>query len=276
MANARTYAPQPIITIAPPSPAPAAPLPTSPPLPPLPPPPAAKSPKPQLAAPADPARRPSLRERFRSSFPGLAARLSGSSRGSGRSRVDPVLPRTYTQRQALFNAEDMLAPRRARQRPRSAQHCGPPLPPPTQPLPPTPTSAPVAEGGVAMPLPVPVPVPPVPKEREREAEAEGKPDGNAKAKPKPRPLPPVPEPKTPPPAVILPIVLRPNRLGEPVVPSERTRTQHHQPRRQEEEEHQQEAVLLLAPRRWGVGRGSDGSSPPPYPTHPYAVARAHT
>ncbi|KAN0137530.1 hypothetical protein V8E53_004581 [Lactarius tabidus] len=279
--QASTNAQQPVTAIAPalfPAGALASPAPR--PISPSLPPPPLPSKSPQPVAPAEPARRPSFPERFRSSFPGLAARLSGSSRGSGRSRVDPVLPRTYTQRRVLFNSNDMLAPRRPR--PRSAQQLGPPpAPPPTQPLPPTPTSAAVAAGGVpiprpilVVPVPAPAPVPvPVKQEHERERERERP---NGKTRRKVRPLPPLPKPKTPPP-VVLPIVLRPNRLGEPLLPP--LRIQHHQPRKQEQEqvEHQQEAVLVLAPRRWVIGRGSDGSSdsmPPPYATHPYAVARS--
>ena len=218
-------------------------LPTSPPLPPptlakSPPPAPLPPPPPPPPAPApEPNRRPSLRERFRSSFPGLAARLSASSRGSGRSHGDPVLPRAQTRR--FFNSDNMLAPRRPR--PGSAQlraPLGPPLsPPPTQPLPPTPTSESAAK-----------------EQREREAaEREGK----SKAKPKVRPLPPVPELKTPP--VSVPhVVLRPNRLGEPGLP------QQHQPRQQQG--HQQEAVVLVP--RGGWRDGISNVLPPPAYTSP--------
>ncbi|KAH9054687.1 hypothetical protein EDB87DRAFT_1767788 [Lactarius vividus] len=207
-----------------------APLPNSP----LPPPPPSKSPLP----PEPPTRRPSIRERIRSSLPGLAARLSGSSggtRASGSSRVDPVLPRAQAPPLPFFNADDMFAPRRAR--PHSAQQrltLGPPLsPPPTQPLPPTPTSA-SADGTLT-------------KKGSRESER-----SNGRGKLKVRPLPPLPDPKAPPPSV--PIVLQPNRLGDAgslLQPQEL-----HQQREEE--------GVLLVPRRLREPEGDSDMLPPPY------------
>lgn len=200
-----------------------------------PPPPPDKSPHP---APEH-VRRPSFRERFRGNFPGLAARLSGSSRGSGASRADPVLPRAqqHPRPQVFFNSDDMLAPRRARPR-STVVDLGPPLsPPPTQPLPPTPTSAaagvlgPAREGG--------------------------------RGKIKVRPLPPLPS---------VPVVLRPNRLGEPGLPLA--------PQQQEEHYHRPEGrqgeVVLLGPRgRWRERRSNGDSNvlppPPAYVTPAYGT-----
>ncbi|KAH9058947.1 hypothetical protein EDB83DRAFT_2315848 [Lactarius deliciosus] len=208
---------------------PTASLPNSP----LPPPPPSKSP-----APEPPTRRPSIRERIRSSLPGLAARLSGSSggtRGSGGSRVDPVLPRTQAPPLPFFNSDDMLAPRRPR--PRSAQQrltLGPPLsPPPTQPLPPTPTSA--SADGTLM------------KKGSSESER-----STGRGKPKVRPLPPLPDPRAPPPSV--PIALQPNRLGEAGLSL------------QPQELHQQEEedAVLLVPRRLRGPEGDSDMLPPPY------------
>ncbi|KAH9169803.1 hypothetical protein EDB89DRAFT_1393328 [Lactarius sanguifluus] len=202
---------------------------------PLPPPPPSKSPAP---APELPTRRPSIRERIRSSLPGLAARLSGSSggtRGSGGSRVDPVLPRTQAPPLPFFNSDDMLAPRRPR--PRSAQQrltLGPPLsPPPTQPLPPTPTSA-SADGTLT-------------KKGSRESER-----SNGRGKLKVRPLPRLPDPKAAPPSV--PIALQPNRLGEAGLP-----LQPQEPHQQREEE-----AVLLVPRRLRGPEGDSDMLPPPY------------
>ncbi|KAF8259042.1 hypothetical protein EI94DRAFT_1752571 [Lactarius quietus] len=177
------------------------------------------------------------------------ARRPGSSRGSGRSRVDPVLPRIHIHRQVRFNSDDMLAPRR--QRPRSAQQravLGLPLaPPPTQPLPPTPTSA---SAGAGIPIPS--------KER-ASGESKGSERSNGGAKRKVRPLPTPPAPNPPPPD--LPIVLRPNRLEEPMLPMS------------EQEGDQQEAVFV-APLGWWRDRGSNSSAhlmPPPYTSPPYGT-----
>ncbi|KAH8986769.1 hypothetical protein EDB86DRAFT_2221606 [Lactarius hatsudake] len=207
---------------------PTASLPNSP----LPPPPPSKSPAP---APEPPTRRPSIRERIRSSLPGLAARLSGSSggtRGSGGSRVDPVLPRAQAPPLPFFNSDDMLAPRRPR--PRSAQQrltLGPPLsPPPTQPLPPTPTSA--SADGTLM------------KKASSESER-----SNGRGKPKVRPLPPLPDPKAPP-----PVVLQPNRLGEAGLPFQL----------QELHQQEEEEAVLLVPRRLRGPEGDSDMLPPPY------------
>lgn len=217
-----------------------------------PPTPPSKSP---LPAPG-PSRRPSLRERFRTSFPGLAARLSGGSGGSGNSRVDPVLPRTHARPrppapQVRFNADNMFAPRRAR--PRSMQQraisLGPPLsPPPTEPLPPTPTSASAAGG-----------TPP--------KESEG---FNGGCKPQVRPLPPLPSMHEP------VVVLRPNRLGEsgsPLPPQQEYRPQEEKEQEKEEQEgYQQQGVLLLAPSGRSMDGGPDGDSdilPPPYTSPAY-------
>jgi hypothetical protein len=59
-------------------------------------PPLLRPPKPQPVAPAEPTRRPSFRERFRSSFPGPRGPAERQlARERARSRVDPVLPRTH-------------------------------------------------------------------------------------------------------------------------------------------------------------------------------------
>ncbi|KAH8977811.1 hypothetical protein EDB92DRAFT_1995248 [Lactarius akahatsu] len=193
---------------------------------PLPPPPPSKSP---LPAPEPPARRPSIRERIRSSLPGLAARLSGSSggtRGSGGSRVDPVLPRAQAPPLPFFNSDDMLAPRPFDSRPAAVTA-------PTQPLPPTPTSA--SADGTLM------------KKGSSESER-----SNGRGKLKVRPLPPLPDPKAPPPSV--PIALQPNRLGEAGLPLQPLDL--HQ---QEEEE-----AVLLVPRRLRGPEGDSDMLPPPY------------
>ncbi|KAI9456017.1 hypothetical protein BJY52DRAFT_607013 [Lactarius psammicola] len=225
---------------------------------PPPPPPPSKSPRP----PEPPSRRPSLRERMRISLPALAARLSGGSggtRGSGGSRADPVLPRIQVPPtpQLLFNSDDRLAPRRPR--PRSAQQrataLGPPLsPPPTLPLPPTPTSA--SAGGT------------LPKEREGEWSESERSNGRGKPKVRPLPLPPVPDPKAL--SLSMPVVLRPNRLGETGL-SLLEQQDLHQP--QQQEGHQQEAVLLIPRGQWG-DRGPDSDSdmmPPPYTSPAYGT-----
>ena len=255
------------------------PYPSAPPLPLSPPPPPSKSPPPPPPAPPKPARRPSFRERLRTSFPGLAARLSGSSRGSeGGNRVDPVLPRTQGHVRTrgpthpppvFFNSDDMLAPRR-RPRPRSTQPRLAPLglplsPPPTQPLPLTPTSAAAMAEAVSPSLKMRL--------------------GSRRAKRKVRPLPQPPLPKSPPlpspPPSSLPsslpssetepILLRPNRLGEPGVPSHQGEEDNHH---WSQQPLMQEAMLVGPHGRW-MERGPDGNSsarlPPPYPVPAYGT-----
>src|SRR6266702_4083115 len=179
-----------------------------------------------------------------------------------RKRVQPRRPGAPPHTSTTATAATLQLRRHARAapRPRSAQQratLGPPLsPPPTQPLPPTPTSA--AAGGILL--------------KERDGEGSESERSNGRGKPKVRPLPPVPDPKAPPPSI--PIVLQPNRLGEPGLPLSSQHDHHHPRQPQQQEGHQQEAMLLLVPRGRWADRGPDGDSdmmPPPYTSPAYGT-----